>query len=92
MGGSLGSKALVVPVLTVMSALLGAQISPGGICVRKNVAQDQLLELLHRISQFIYFYWLLLLITFQMLSLFSVSPPLPYLVLVGGKALGPVEA
>ena len=55
MGGSIGAEVLVVPVLTVMSTLLGAQISPGGIWVWKNVAQDQLLELLQRTSQFIYF-------------------------------------
>ena len=91
MGVSLGAEFLVIPVFTIMSALLGAKISPGGIWVWKNVARDQFLELLHRISQFIYFYWLLLLITFQMLSLSSVSPPLPYLVLVGGKALDHVE-
>ena len=91
MGVSLGAEFLVIPVFTIMSTLLGAQISPGSIWVWENVARDQFLELLHRISQFIYFYWLLLLITFQMLSLSSVSPPLPYLVLVGGKALDPVE-
>ena len=57
--GSLGADVLVFPVLTVMSALLGAQISSGGVWVWKTVAQEHLLELLHRISQFIYFYWLL---------------------------------
>ena len=91
MEGSLGAELLVVPVLTVMTALLGAQISPGGIWVWKNVARDQILELLHRINKFIYFYWLLLFIIFQMLSLSSVSPPLPYLVLVGRKALDHME-
>ena len=92
LGGSLRVEMLVFPVLTAMSALLGAQIFPGGIWIWKTLAQDQLLDLLHRISQFIYFYWLLSLITFQMLTLFLVSSPLPYWVLVGGKVLDPVEA
>ena len=56
MEGSLGAELLVVRVLTVMSALLGAQISPGGVWVWKNVTQDQLLELLQSLSQFIYIY------------------------------------
>ena len=55
LGGSLWVEVLVFPVLTAMSALLGAQISPGDIWIWKTLAQDQHLELLHRISQLIYF-------------------------------------
>jgi hypothetical protein len=33
---------VVLPVLTGVSALLGDQLSPGGIWVRSAVAQDQL--------------------------------------------------
>ena len=33
---------MVLPVLTGLSALLGDQLSPGGICVFSSVAEDQL--------------------------------------------------
>ena len=41
-GGTLKAEVVVLPVLTGVLALLGDQLSPGGICVWSVVAQDQL--------------------------------------------------
>jgi hypothetical protein len=42
LGSSLKTEVVVLPVLTIVLALLGDQLSPGGIWAGRAVAQDQL--------------------------------------------------
>jgi hypothetical protein len=49
---SLGGEAVVLPLLTGVSALLGSQLSHGGIWVWRAITQDKLLVLTHRIYKF----------------------------------------
>jgi hypothetical protein len=57
LGGSIGTEAVVIPVLTGLSAQLGDQVSPSDIWIWSTKVQDQLQILWHRIKASLSLEW-----------------------------------